>query len=166
LGNGAEVFFSPVFSATDKGEKMKATSTLFLGLGAAFLVVSTAQAAESHQTPVAPAEYLEMENPIDLDDADDKFMKKVGRLYKNKCKKCHGTEGDGKGSAVEDMVIKPKALNAPGFLESRKDGQLFWIMKEGSEGTEMKAFGPGTDASLSEEELWKLIAFMRVKFTQ
>lgn len=145
---------------------MKATSTLLLGLGAVFFVISAAQAAESHETPVAPAEYLEMESPIDLDDVDDKFLKKVGRLYKSKCKKCHGTEGDGKGSAVEDMVIKPKAFNVPGFLESRKDGQLFWIMKEGSKKTEMDAFGPGTDVSLSEEELWKLIAFIRVKFTQ
>jgi cytochrome c len=144
---------------------MKATATLLLGLGAVFLLISTAQADESHQTPVAPAEYLEMESPIDLDDVDDKFMKKVGRLYKSKCKKCHGEEGDGEGSAAADIVIKPTAFNAPGYLESREDGQLFWITKEGSKGTEMKAFGPGTDVNLSDEEMWKLIAFMRVKFT-
>ncbi len=150
----------------DKGEKMKPTTTMPLSLAAVFLLISGAQAAETHETPVAPAEYLEMENPIDPDDVDDKFLKKVGRLYKSKCKKCHGTEGDGKGSASEDIVIKPKAFNAPGFLESREDGQLFWITKEGSKGTEMKAFGPGTDVNLSEEEIWKLIAFIRVKFTQ
>lgn len=143
---------------------MKATRTLSLGLGAACFVISAAYAGEAHKTPVAPAEYLAMENPIDLDDADAKFLKKVGRLYKSKCKKCHGTEGDGKGSAADDMVIKPTAFNVPGYLENAKDGQLFWITKNGSKGTEMKAFGPGTDVSLSEEELWKLVAFIRVKF--
>lgn len=133
---------------------MKATGILPLGLGAAFLVIAAAYAGETHETPVAPAEYLAMENPIDLDDVDDKFLKKVGRLYKSKCKKCHGAEGDGKGSAADDMVLKPTVLNAPDYLENRKDGQIFWIMKEGSKGTEMKPFGPGTDVNLSEEELW------------
>lgn len=145
---------------------MKSTITLFLGLGAMFLVTSTALAAEAHKTPVAPAEFLKMKNPVDADDVDKKFLKKVGRLYKSKCKKCHGTEGDGKGSAADDMVLKPTAFNAPGYLKSRKDGQLFWITRDGSKGTEMKAFGPGTDVNLSEEEIWKLIAFMREKFTQ
>jgi mono/diheme cytochrome c family protein len=144
---------------------MKSTTTLLLGLGAGFLMVSAAMAADEHKTPVAPAEYLAMESPIDMDDVDAKFLKKVGRLYKSKCKKCHGTEGDGKGSAAGDMVLKPTDFTAAGYLEDRKDGQLFWITKDGSKGTEMKAFGPGTDVNLSEEEIWKLIAFIRTKFT-
>lgn len=134
-------------------------------LGILLLIPFLVQAAGTHKTPVAPAEYLAMENPIDMDDVDAKFMKKVKRLYKSKCKKCHGMEGDGQGSAAADMVLKPTAFNTPGYFE-RKDGQLFWIIKEGSKGTEMKAFGPGTDVNLSDEEMWKLIAYMRTKFAQ
>ncbi len=107
-----------------------------------------------------------MENPIDMDDADDRFLKKLGKRYKRKCTKCHGEEGDGQGTAVAEMVIKPTAFNAPGYLESRKDGQLFWILLEGSEGTEMKSFGPDSEAGFSEEKLWELIVYMRVKFTE
>ena len=51
-------------------------------------------------------------------------------------------------------------------MEDRKDGQLFWIIKAGSKDTEMKAFGPGTDVNLSDEEMWKLVAYMRKAFTK
>ena len=121
--------------------------------------------AQDHQTPVAPQEYLDMENPIDEDDVDDVFLKKVKRTYKSKCSKCHGMEGDGEGSASEDIVIKPTAFNVPGYMEEKSDGQLFWIMELGSEGTEMEAFGPDSDAGLSEEKLWELISYMRARFT-
>ena len=50
-------------------------------------------------------------------------------------------------------------------MEEKSDGQLFWIIRDGSEGTEMEAFGPGTDVNISEEDIWNLISFMRAKFT-
>ncbi len=142
---------------------MKAVQSLVV-LFVFLFAVSIAQAGD-HKIPDAPAEFLAMENPIDFDDLEGMPLKRVKRLYKNKCKKCHGTEGDGQGSAASTMEIKPTAFNAAGYLESRKDGQLFWITMHGSKGTEMKAFGPGTDVSLSEEEIWKLIGFLRANFT-
>ncbi|MCP4702152.1 MAG: c-type cytochrome [Gammaproteobacteria bacterium] len=145
---------------------MKATSALSLIVGLVFFATAAANAEEKHKIPDAPAKFLEMENPIDEDDVDERFLKKVGRLYKSKCKKCHGAEGDGQGSAAAEIEIKPTAFNVPDYLEGRKDGQLFWILKDGSEGTEMKGFGPGTEAGFSEEELWKLVTFMRVKYTK
>jgi mono/diheme cytochrome c family protein len=63
------------------------------------------------------------------------------------------------------MEIKPTAFNEPGYLASRKDGQLYWISLEGSEGTDMEPFGPGTDANYSEEELWQVITYIRSSFT-
>jgi len=144
---------------------MEMVSALTIGFGLFISVISTTWAAGDHKTPDAPADYMAMENPIDADDADAKFLKKVKRKYKSKCKKCHGTDGDGKGSAAEDMILKPTAFNTPGYFEKRKDGQLFWIIKNGSKDTEMKAFGPGSDVNLSDEEMWKLITYMQVKFT-
>ncbi len=123
-------------------------------------------AEEEHQIPVAPQEFLDMENPNDEDDVDEDFLKKAGRYYKTKCKKCHGPEGDGKGSASAEIEIKPTAFNAPGYLESRSDGQLFWVTLNGSEGTEMKAFGPESDAGYSEERIWQLVSFIRASFTK
>ena len=102
---------------------MKRAGVISLAVGffvSFFLALSWAQ---DHQIPVAPQEYLDMENPIDEDDVDDDFLKKARKLYKSKCTKCHGAEGDGQGSAAEDISEpKPTALNAPGYMESRADG--------------------------------------------
>ena len=142
---------------------MKVTSALFIVLGIASF--GSALAEGEHKTPTAPAEFLEMTNPYDVDDVDEDVLTSAKKIYKRKCKKCHGTDGDGKGSSADDMEIKPTAFNEPGFLASRKDGQLYWISLEGSEGTDMEAFGPGTDVNLSEEELWQVITYIRSSFT-
>ena len=141
---------------------MKAASKISLFLGIALF---SSAAVLNAAPPTAPAEYLAMENTFDLDDVDRKWLKKAGKIYKRKCKKCHGTDGDGEGSAAADMTLKPTAFNAPGYMEGKKDGQLFYIIKEGSPDTEMKNFGPGSDVNLSPEEIWKVITHMRSKFT-
>ena len=143
---------------------MKAALTLISGL--ALLAATGISAGEEHQIPKAPAEYLEMVSPVNDDEVDEAFLKQVGKLYKRKCKKCHGEKGDGKGSKAEFFVIKPAAFSTPGYLEQRKDGQLFWIMMNGSEGTEMEPVGPYSDVGLSEEQLWQLIAYLRHTFTR
>ena len=141
---------------------MKIKSVQALVLGAIFSVAAMTPAV-AHETPTAPADWLAKTNPQDADDLD---MKKVKKLYKRKCKKCHGMKGNGKGSAAGDLEIKATAFNEPGYLEGRKDGQLFWMLMEGSEGTDMEPFGPGTDVNLSEDQLWQLITYMRSAYTK
>jgi mono/diheme cytochrome c family protein len=145
---------------------MKAANTLLLIPGFVLFAVTLVAVGEEHQTPEAPTEYLDMVNPIDYEQVDEDFLKQVGKLYKRKCSKCHGEEGDGKGSKAEFFVIKPAAFSAPGFLAKKKDGQLFWITMNGSEGTEMEPVGPDSDVGLSEEKLWQLIAYIRSRFTK
>jgi len=140
---------------------MKTISTIILGIFLTNIVN-----AEEHQIPTAPQEYLDMESPIQESEIDEKFLKRVGRLYKRKCSKCHGSEGDGKGYHADTIEIKPAAFSTPDYMANRKDGQLFWIMKNGSEGTEMVPVGPGTDINLSEEQMWQLIAYIRKTFTK
>jgi len=67
-----------------------------------FVFASMANASE-HQIPVAPDEYLKMENPY-AGEADEDLLKQAGKLYKRKCKKCHGSKGDGKGSSFPRMT--------------------------------------------------------------
>lgn len=133
---------------------------------ASFLVAVGAAAAEDHKIPTAPADYLAMKSPLDAGAVDDAFIAKFGRLYERKCKSCHGIDGDGNGEKAKTMIIKPAAFSRPGYLATRPDGQLFWILMNGSEGTEMEPRGPGSRDNLSEEELWSLIAFLRKRFTQ
>lgn len=63
------------------------------------------------------------------------------------------------------MDPMPTAFNESGYLSDRKDGQLFWIIEKGSKDTEMSDFGPGSDANFSEDDIWKVITYMRSKFT-
>lgn len=143
---------------------------LMLGLGVTFATVTSASAAEQsagdHKLAVAPAEYLSMQSPIDHASVDDDALKGAVKLYNSKCKKCHGEEGDGKGSATEKMVIKPSSFNTPGYLAGRKDGQLFYVIKMGSEGSEMRGFGEGSEANLKDDEIWSLVALIRKRYTK
>jgi mono/diheme cytochrome c family protein len=144
---------------------MKVVYALALNLGLFLLAVGTTAAEETHTIPDAPPEYLSMTSPVNDADVDEAFLKQTGKLYKRKCTKCHGANGDGKGSKAEFFIIKPAAFSTPGYLEKRKDGQLFWILMNGSEGTEMEPVGPYSDVGLSEEQLWNLIAYLRSTFT-
>ncbi len=145
---------------------MKLVFLLPTVLVASLAAVSIANAG-GHKIPTAPADFLAMENPFAEDTDDAKLLKQAGRLYKRKCKKCHGAKGNGKGSSAADLEIKPPVFNAPGYMENRKDGQLFYILANGgSEDAEMNGFGPGTDANISDENMWKLITYMRAKFTK
>jgi len=144
---------------------MKAVSVLAFILSLVLFTTTTVVAGEEHKLPTAPAEYLDMVSPVNYEELDENFFKQTGKLYKRKCKKCHGEKGDGKGSKAEFFIIKPAAFSTPGYLAQRKDGQLFWIMMNGSEGTEMEPVGPYSDVGLSEEQIWNLIAYLRRTFT-
>ena len=146
---------------------MKSAGTPVLVPGLLLFAISVAAVAQEHKIPDAPAEYLAMENPIKDEEVDEKFLRNIDKLYRRKCKKCHGAVGDGQGRAADDVSDpKPTALNAPGYLASRKDGQLFWITMYGSDGTEMEGYGPDSDVGLSEEKVWRLVSYMRAKFTK
>ena len=44
------------------------------------------------------------------------------------------------------------------LIPLRTDGEIFWIIENGSLGTGMQALVP---AMLSEEEAWKIVAYVR-----
>ncbi|MBF0180547.1 MAG: c-type cytochrome [Magnetococcales bacterium] len=145
---------------------MRASKVLVAMLGAvALFSVQTASAAD-RQIPTAPADFLSKTSPIKADEADEAVLKEGNKMYTKKCAKCHGETGDGKGSAAGELTIKPSNMSAPGYMASRKDGQLFWIAMNGSPNTDMKGFGPGSEQNFSEEEIWKIIAYMRSAFTK
>ena len=141
------------------------TRIISILVAALFMVTASAAMAEFKppKNPDAPAEYQKMKNKFKT---KKKAVEEGAKWYKRKCKKCHGVEGDGKGSAAEDGEYQPTVLNKPGYLKSRSDGQLFWITKFGSKDTDMEAFGEGSEVNISDDDLWKIISFMRKKFTR
>ena len=134
-------------------------------IGVLFMFVASAAMADFKppKLPDAPGEYKSMKNKFKT---KKKAVKEGEKWYKRKCKKCHGMKGDGQGSAAEDGEYAPTAFNKAGYLKGRSDGQLFFMTKIGSEGTDMEAMGTGTDTNISDDNIWKIISFMRKNFTK
>jgi mono/diheme cytochrome c family protein len=82
-------------------------------------------------------------------------------LYEGKgsCFLCHGIGGKGDGPAAQmNPTNPPRDFTNCVFQKEREDGELFWIIKYGSPGTGMQPLIP---ALLSEEEGWKVVAYIR-----
>lgn len=112
--------------------------------------------ATTHETPRAPEPFLKMTNPV-ASTADT--LQEAKSLYENRCIKCHGISGDGKGSATKDLDVKPRNYTDKSLMEKIPDGQLFWIICYGSDPdtTEMK----GYKKKLSDEQMWSLVHYIR-----
>src|SRR5688572_29331073 len=73
------------------------------------------------------------------------------------CRACHGIDGKGLGTDIEPGSLKgplPRNFTDKDWQAARTDGELFWILKNGSKGTAMAPFIP---LVLTEEEAWKVI---------
>ena len=74
------------------------------------------------------------------------------------CVTCHGRDGKGLGK-IPGLVGKlPRNFTDKDWQTARTDGELFWILKNGSSGTAMASFIP---LVLSEEEAWHVLLYVR-----
>jgi mono/diheme cytochrome c family protein len=82
-------------------------------------------------------------------------------LYEGKgtCANCHGKGGQGDGVGGMMLMPGPRNFANCSFHQHRSDGELFWVLKNGSPGTGMPAFVKG--GVLSEEEAWTIITYER-----
>jgi mono/diheme cytochrome c family protein len=94
------------------------------------------------------------------EDAKAEIVAEGKSLYlgKGTCINCHGEKGDGQGPAGAVLNPGPRNFTNCKFHKKRKDGELMWVIKNGSPGTGMVPLVPAT---ISEEEAWKIIAYER-----
>jgi mono/diheme cytochrome c family protein len=72
------------------------------------------------------------------------------------CAMCHGAAGDGKGDIVADMKLTMKDWTAdPAVLGSLKDGEIFYIVKNG------KGKMPGEAGRAKDDDMWNLVVYVR-----
>ncbi|TMQ29194.1 MAG: cytochrome c [Nitrospirae bacterium] len=77
---------------------------------------------------------------------------------KGTCFNCHGKNGDGQGEAGKILNPSPRNFTNCKFHKKRKDGELFWVIKNGSVGTGMVPLIP---AAITELEAWTIINYER-----
>ena len=46
-------------------------------------------------------------------------------------------------------------------MSKQSDGQLFWIIDYGSDGTDMEPYGPESDKKFSTDAIWKVVTYIR-----
>ncbi len=109
-------------------------------------------------TADAPSNVHDRKNPLK---PTAKNLKKGKVLFQSRakplaCKHCHGMQGDGKGYKALNMTPPPRNFTCSDTMNKITDGQMYWIIKNGSKGTEMQAYD-----KLKENQIWQLILYIR-----
>jgi mono/diheme cytochrome c family protein len=106
-----------------------------------------------------PAEYRGLRSPL-APTQDD--VQAGGLLYQKQCAVCHGAQGMGDGEAAKSLNPSPALLAYMIQMPMSVDEYLLWSIAEGGKqfGTSMPAF----KETMSPEEIWKTIAYMRAGF--
>lgn len=111
--------------------------------------------------PRVPADQMEeaktWENPF-LPTKEN--VEKGKQIFHGKafCVTCHGKDGKGLGNIPGLRGKLPRNFTDKTWQATRTDGELFWILKNGSPGTDMAPFVP---LILTEEEAWHVLLYVR-----
>jgi cytochrome c len=72
------------------------------------------------------------------------------------CVRCHGVLGNGKGDMAKGLEPPPRNFSCTPMMNKIPDGQLFWVIKNGSANTGMYTY-----SKLKDKDVWQLILFIR-----
>jgi mono/diheme cytochrome c family protein len=116
-----------------------------------------AQALRPRVPPEHIAEARAVRNPLQ---PTPDLLEKGKALFEGKafCKACHGADGKGLPKELELKGPLPRNFTDKKWQAARTDGELFWILKNGSPGTDMAPFVP---LVLTEEEAWQVLLYVR-----
>lgn len=116
-----------------------------------------AQCPQPRFTGKAPDPIYGLSNPLTADKAN---LAVGRRLYEKdaspSCQMCHGIKGDGMGPLAGQFDPRPRNFACKATVNGIPDGQLFWIVRNGSPGTSMPDF-----RSLTDEQIWQIVLHLR-----
>jgi hypothetical protein len=113
---------------------------------------------QTRGTIPAPEPYAGMTNP--LPPSNENIS--AGKLLFHEdtrpvqCEICHGFKGNGFGAIFQRMTPYPRDFTCYQTMEGVSDGQLFWVIKQGSHGTRMKAY-----EKMEDRQIWQLVHYLR-----
>jgi mono/diheme cytochrome c family protein len=77
--------------------------------------------------------------------------------FSHYCVACHGMDGQNTGVPFADHISPPIPSLASADVQRYSDGQLKWILDNGISPSGM----PGSKGTLSDEELWSIVVYLR-----
>ena len=108
-------------------------------------------------TVKAPDNIFSLKNPLkgtvkEILEGESYFQRDV---QPTACKVCHGAGGNGFGMMANGLNPPPRNFICKETMKYVSDGQMYWIIKNGSKGTGMPAF-----ADLPDEVIWKIVHYI------
>ncbi len=100
--------------------------------------------------------YRNRRNPLPASDAN---LQEGKRLFEANCAACHGSLGLGDGEAGKSLNPRPANIARFAKMPMASDGYLLWTLSEG--GKPVNSAMPPFGQVLKEEELWKVILYLR-----
>lgn len=138
-------------------------------LGALILLLFVTLASGGHRDPPpaecpqprftgrAPAALYERINPLPASRANLRAGRDLyHELLQPACADCHGARGAGNGPLASQFDPTPRNFACRQTVNGIPDGQLHWIIENGSPATAMPSFG-----FLSDDEIWQLVHYLR-----
>ncbi len=101
---------------------------------------------------VVPEEARAMQNPLA---ASAETLAAGKRHYRARCESCHGEAGKGDGKAIRFIKPAPADISTAEARDRMTDGEIFFKITEG------KKPMPGMARTLTEEERWQVVHFLR-----
>ena len=83
------------------------------------------------------------------------------KIFLHYCAHCHGITGSGDGFNSEYMDKEPAELSDHDFIAKKTNRQIFRVIKLGGAGVKKSPFMPVFGHTLSEEQIWQLVAYIR-----
>jgi mono/diheme cytochrome c family protein len=117
-----------------------------------FLLGAGQQPAAAPAAPTIPPEAVHMVNPVK---ATAESRAHATKMYGYDCAMCHGANGNGKGELAVQLKLDLKDWNDPAALQTKTDGELFYIIKNGV--GQMPAEGDRAKT----DELWNMVLLVR-----